>query len=122
MDKLLDANILIYASQPAYAYLRGLLTDPLCALSDFTRLEVLGFHGLSQAERGWFEAVCRNLYRYPVTEEVLTPAILLRQARRMSAGDAIIAATALLHGLELQTRNLKDFSHIPGLALHNPVG
>ncbi len=33
--------------------------------------------------------------------------------------DALIAATALEHGLQLSTRNVKDFSHVRGLRLHS---
>jgi len=35
----------------------------------------------------------------------------------MSLGDALIAATALEHGLTLMTRNVRDFAQIPGLML-----
>ena len=38
----------------------------------------------------------------------------------MSLGDAIIAATALELETELITRNVADFSHIPGLKIINP--
>jgi len=34
--------------------------------------------------------------------------------------DAVIAATALVHGLELISRNESDFKKIPGLAVVNP--
>lgn len=34
--------------------------------------------------------------------------------------DAIIAATALCYGLELVTRNVKDFAKIRGLSIVNP--
>ncbi|MEZ4773654.1 MAG: type II toxin-antitoxin system VapC family toxin [Bacteroidia bacterium] len=119
--KILDANILIYASQPQFSHLRPLLIEPSCVVSDFTRLEVLGYSGLSESEKNWFESVFRQIIRIPVTEDILSQAILLRQAKRMSAGDSIIAATALIYGFELNTRNIRDFSHITGLALVNPV-
>ncbi len=38
----------------------------------------------------------------------------------MGLADAIIAATALVHGLELVTRNVDDFQHVSGLRLVNP--
>ena len=47
-------------------------------------------------------------------------AVVLRQERRMGLGDAIIAATALVHGLTLVTRNVDDFKHVAGLKLMNP--
>ena len=34
--------------------------------------------------------------------------------------DALIAATALAHGLVLVTRNERDFAHVSGLQLSNP--
>jgi predicted nucleic acid-binding protein len=39
----------------------------------------------------------------------------------MGLGDALIAGTALRHGLRLATRNTNDFRWIPGLVLVNPV-
>jgi len=39
----------------------------------------------------------------------------------MSLGDAIIAGTALEHGLTLVTANVKDFQWIPNLKVINPV-
>jgi len=45
---------------------------------------------------------------------------MLRQQHRIKIPDAVIAATALLHGLSLITRNLSDFKSIAGLAVINP--
>ena len=52
--------------------------------------------------------------------EIVERAITLRQQRKMGLGDAIIAATALVHGLTLMTRNMDDFKHVAGLDLNNP--
>ena len=52
--------------------------------------------------------------------EIAERAIALRQQRKMGLGDAIIAATALVHGLTLVTRNMDDFKHVSGLDLINP--
>ena len=38
----------------------------------------------------------------------------------MGLADAIIAATALVHGLRLVTRNESDFKHVTGLQVTNP--
>ena len=39
---------------------------------------------------------------------------------RVDMSDALIAATALEHGLELVTRNVRDFKGISGLRLRDP--
>jgi hypothetical protein len=38
----------------------------------------------------------------------------------MKTPDAIIAATAIVHGLTLLSRNLKDFTSIQGLMVIDP--
>ena len=45
----------------------------------------------------------------------------LRQQKKMSIGDSIVASTALLRGLALVTANTKDFQWIPELELLNPM-
>ena len=53
----------------------------------------------------------------PVTDAVVASAVTLRQARKLSLGDALIAATALLARRPLLTHNVKDFAWIPGLTV-----
>jgi len=48
-------------------------------------------------------------------------AIGLRQQRKMSLGDALIAATCMAHQLPLASANDKDFDWIGGLQVHNPM-
>jgi predicted nucleic acid-binding protein len=45
----------------------------------------------------------------------------LRRGSGMRTPDALIAATAIEHGLELVTRNRRDFKDIPGLQLRDPT-
>lgn len=80
------------------------------------------------------ESAVRGLHRCLADKELLplTPAIaerfatvrgaLPRQLRQqIGVMDLLIAATSLTYGLTLLTRNLKDFRHIPGLALYQVV-
>jgi predicted nucleic acid-binding protein len=39
----------------------------------------------------------------------------------MTLGDALVAGTALAHGLTLITHNMDDFQWIAGLSLINPL-
>jgi predicted nucleic acid-binding protein len=119
--KLLDSNILIYAPQPAFAHLLPLLVDSSCFVSEITRLEVLGFHRLNAQEKVYYEQVFSYKTILPITTDIIDKAIELRQQRKMCIADSILAATALIHNLELLTRNASDFSHINGLRISNPV-
>jgi hypothetical protein len=57
----------------------------------------------------------------PVDDAIIQRAVQLRQVKKISLGDALIAATALVHGVELVTRNTTDFSEIFGLTVVNPI-
>jgi len=61
--KILDANIFIYAVQPAFIHLRPLLIDPDCVISDITRVEVLGLHRLTPLNKTYFERVFQRMVR-----------------------------------------------------------
>jgi len=64
-----------------------------------------------------FVASCQVL---PLDEPVVLQTIRLRQQHRVKLPDAIIAATALVHGLLLLSRNTSDFRTVAGLTLLNP--
>jgi toxin FitB len=117
---VLDTNILIYSTKPGGERLRPWLDDPGAIVSIVTRIEALGFSGISAEEEAALEGALRSLPQTGLTETVATRAVTLRQARKMGLADAIIAATALAHDLPLVTRNVDDFKHITGLNLINP--
>lgn len=117
---LLDSNIIIYSAQPEYPNLRALIAQYAPAVSALSRLEVLGYHQLTELQRQYFEEFFQVAQLLPISQDVLDQAVTLRQQRRMSLGDAIIAGTALVHDLVLVTRNTDDFSWIAELELNNP--
>jgi predicted nucleic acid-binding protein len=117
---LVDSNILIYAAQPAHAHLRQFMAVHAPAVSAVSYVEVLGYHQLDDEERQYLEAFFRLARVLPLSQAVLDQAVTLRQQRKMSLGDALVAGTALAHGLTLVTRNVEDFRWIQGLSLLNP--
>ena len=117
---LLDSNIIIYASQPEHTNLRAFIAEHAPAVSAISFVEVLGYHGLTPEERDAFEEFFRASRVLPISETILARAVRLRQQRRMSLGDALISATALVHNLTLVTRNTNDFAWIPDLRVHDP--
>ncbi len=57
----------------------------------------------------------------PVSDAVIQKALTLRQQKKMSLGDAIIGATALIYRLTLVTSNIKDFEWIEDLSVLDPL-
>jgi predicted nucleic acid-binding protein len=120
MARLLDSNILIYASQPGNEFLDEWLEAPGTMYSAISLTEVLGYGGIATEDENLFEAMFAQLAMQPVSVSVLRKAAALRRVRRLKLGDAIIAATALETGSELITRNEQDFRGIDGLQIVNP--
>lgn len=63
--------------------------------------------GLEEATRLAIEA---NFERIELDEATLTESLQLRRSHRLKLPDAIIWASARVHGWQLVTRNTKDFS------------
>jgi toxin FitB len=117
---LVDSNIIIYAAQPAHSQLRHFIAEHVPAVSAISYGEVLGYYQLDDQDRQYFEQFFRRSRVFPLSQAVLNRAVALRQQRRMSLGDALIAGTALVHDPTLVTRNVEDFQWIQGLSLLNP--
>ena len=81
---------------------------------------MLGYHQLREADSQYFQQFFNDVIILPISQAVLEQAVALRQMRRMTLGDAIIASTALVHGMTLVTRNTDDFRWITQLILLNP--
>lgn len=117
---LIDSNVIIYAAQAEHAHLRQFIAEHAPRVSAVSYVEVLGYHGLSPSDRLSLEAFFSAATILPITQAVLDQAVQLRRIRRMSLGDALIAATCLVHNLALVTRNSADFDWISNLRLLNP--
>ncbi len=118
---LLDSNIIIYAAQPEHAALRQFIEMHTPAVSVISHIEVLGYHKLTEDDRQFLEQFFRTAERLPLSETVVPWAVKLRQRRKMSLGDSIIASTAIAYDRTLVTRNTDDFHWIEEIKLLNPL-
>jgi|SRR5216684_903492 len=118
---LLDSNIIIYSAKREYEELRGFLAENVYSVSAISIVEVLGYHLLGDKQRQYLIEFFKAANILSISDSVVTEAVKLRQMRRMSLGDAIVAGTALDHRLALATRNVEDFSWIQSLSLINPL-
>lgn len=118
---ILDSNVVINLVKPECVSLRSYFSSRSLCVSAITQIEVLGYHRLTDNDKIEFQTFFSSAPIYPVLDNIITRAITLRQLRKMSLGDAIIAATALVNGLELATSNTRDFQWIDSLRLINPL-
>jgi len=116
---IFDTNVLIYLSK--FALEPEKILKEKSAISVITKIEALGYHKLPADDKDYFTTVFDTINVIPVTNDVVDKATELRQQKKMSLGDCLIAATALLNGFELYTNNTADFIHIPGLTVINPL-
>ena len=116
---ILDSNIFIYLANGTLD--RKAIINQDIAHASITKIETLGFSRIHANELLLLETLFGESYDLPLTENIVERAIKLRQAKSMSLGDAIIAASALEHDYELWTSNEEDFAHTDSLRMYNPL-
>ena len=102
----------------ATAWLEKQLASGIVAISVITRIELLT-KTEPASEYATMQAFVQSVAVLPLDEPTIEQTIRLRQQHRVKLPDAIIAATALAHGLPLLTRNVSDFKALAGLGVHN---
>lgn len=117
---LLDSNIIIYATDQKNDFLRKFISTASPFVSSVSIVEVLGYHKLTPEMKDIFELFFSISPILEISQNVIWKAVELRQKRKMSFGDSIIAATCLIHSLKLITRNVEDFKSIEDLKIINP--
>jgi len=119
---LVDTDVLIWHLRGYAQATRRLDELPALTISTVSYFEVL--QGMRNKTE--FVAVQKMLQRrrakvLPLTEAITHRATDLMQALTLShglqMGDALIAATALEHGLAVLTGNMRHFAAVPGLAV-----
>jgi hypothetical protein len=116
---IFDSNTFIYGAENKINL--SLITKSSVGYASISAIEVLGYHQITAASEYKLGQILDCYHAFELTSTIVQRAIQLRQLKKMSLGDAIIAATALENDCELWTANTKDFAHIDDLRLHNPV-
>ncbi|MDQ1338853.1 MAG: hypothetical protein QG567_2 [Campylobacterota bacterium] len=112
---LLDSNIVIY-------FFNGITDDESLLeilkhsfnISIITKIEFLSWHQLKQDEELNKKAkeFISNATVYELDEVVANQTIKNRQQFKIKTPDAIIGATAIVHGFEIVTNNFEDFKNL----------
>ncbi len=123
---LCDTNVLIefYKNNPQIVQELRQIGQGKLAISAITQAELF-FGALNKAELRQIRKHLSLLRLLPIDVGISTRFLQLMEAyslsHKLSIPDALIAATALEHDLELYTLNAKDFRFISNLKLYQPA-
>lgn len=120
---LIDSNVIIdYLAGKlppnGMTFIDGLV-NAVPQVSVITKIEVLGYNAPLSAYQLLADFM-NDSDILELTEPVVNQTIELRRQYKIKLPDAIIAATALVHGFELISRNTSDFNTITGLVVIDP--
>lgn len=114
-----DTNIIIYIANGTLG--EGIVGNDPIVCPSIVQIESLGYPSIRSVEEQRVRELLATLTTIPLTNLIIEQAIKLRQDKKMSLGDSIVAATALENNCQLWTANIKDFEHIDKLNLFNPL-
>jgi predicted nucleic acid-binding protein len=124
MGYLLDTNTVINylgASLPVTGMqLLNTVVDDQSIVSIVTKMETLGYNFKFMEEQTTMETFINGSTIIDLNNDIVNQTITIRKSKKIKLPDAIIAATALVYGLVLLTRNTEDFKNIPALSLLDP--
>ena len=120
---LIDSNTIIYfvnnvLPQNSVAKIEKILKESFI-ISTISNIETLGWYNIEEEDKSKLIGFLSNSTVIYIDKRIETKAIDIRQKKKMKLGDSIIAATALIHGLTIVTRNESDFYGL-GLTIYNP--
>ena len=118
MAYLMDSNVII-------EYLSDLLPEKASAMigtlpiniSLITKMEILGWYQINAGQLLLLEQFMGKATIFDINSAIVAKTINIRQTYRIKLPDAIIAATSLVTGARLITRNVRDFEKIAGLVV-----
>lgn len=104
---LIDTNVvigLLNGDAESIALIQSTNSDLAhMAISQITRMELLGFAGMNEADERTLQSLVAAVHVVMLDAAVESQTIALRRQRKIKLPDAIIAATAIAHGLKLLT-------------------
>jgi predicted nucleic acid-binding protein len=119
----MDTNAVIdYLSNKIPAIGMGFMNEVMNTkpqVSVITKIEVLGFNAPAEHYR-LLTHFMSDVMILNLTDKIVETCIDIRKSCHIKLPDAIIAATSLVYGFVLITRNISDFKNISGLHLVNP--
>lgn len=125
VSHLWDTNTAIYYLQQQFppaaeTFIDNLLKEGQPVISAITEIELLCWRTATDKDIMVLQNFINDALVVELEPPIKEKTAELRKIYRIKLPDAIIAATALVNGFKLITRNIADFKNIPGLELINP--
>lgn len=119
---LMDTNVVIgFFNTTLPSAGQQFVLELMPAISVITQIELFSSPKSSAAELLRLEQFVKTATVFNTLDDaIVKETIAVRLQKKIKTPDAIIAATALAHGLTLLTRNVKDFNGLDGLTVTNP--
>lgn len=122
---LWDTNTAIYYLQkqfPASAeqFMDDILKEFQPCISAITEIELLCWKTANESDLDVLNSFITDSVVFELERDIKNKTVALRKTHKIKLPDAIIAATAIVNGLTLLTRNVSDFQNIPDLSFINP--
>lgn len=86
-------------------------------LSVINKIEMLGYPDLTPDDKIIFNLLIDNAILHHIDNLVIQKTIEIKQKNKIKLPDALIAATCLVHDLDIITLNINDFKNIKGLTI-----
>ena len=123
-DYLIDTNTVIYLLDkkltPIAELFLAKIVDESCQLSVISQIELLSWLPPRSQDKLILEAFVAGCQIIGLSPGIVQQTIQIRQIYPVKLPDAVIAATALINGWTLISRNDKDFRKIADLKYINP--
>lgn len=121
---LLDTNTAIYflngqLTPNGFAFVLSVMNVE-CNLSVISKMELLGWSTTDPNDEIKIRSFINDSAIFSLTDEIVEKTIELRRLYKTKLPDAIIAATAIVYGFTLISRNDKDFTRVAELNYFNP--
>ncbi len=89
-------------------------------ISVIVRIELLAWQNATPAQLHILNSFINDATVINFEEAIILKTIDVRKNHKLKLADAIIAATCLVYGYTLLSRNISDFDKVPGLKVINP--
>ncbi len=122
---LWDTNTAIYYLQQQFPpnaekFVDELLKDEQPVISAITEIELLCWKTATEKDLQVLQSFISDALVIELEQPIKLKTADIRKAHKIKLPDAIIAATAIIYGLTLISRNIVDFKGIQGLTVIDP--